>query len=249
MRALLLLLAVQATADPAAVEKQALVAKVMSAIEREVDFNGLAREVTARIHPAITAEARNRKIGEIEQVLRKHFGSRPFLERTVGAWLERRFTTDELQELADLAETRAGRGALAKMIHFNDEMAELAMRELGDELRQGADSTRGSEPAHPTGARRVGGNVRPPRAIHRVDPQYPPAAREARVQGMVILELIIDESGSVREARILKGLPYGMDQAALDAVRQWRFEPGTQEGRPVAVIFNVTVAFRLADSG
>jgi TonB family protein len=61
----------------------------------------------------------------------------------------------------------------------------------------------------------------------------------------VILEAIIDRDGSVRDVRVLKPLPNGLDQAAMDAVRQWRFKPGTHNGEPVAVFYNLTVNFRL----
>lgn len=91
------------------------------------------------------------------------------------------------------------------------------------------------------GAFRVGGDVTAPIVLRRVDPVIPEAARKARIAGIVILEVVIDKQGRVSDARVLKPLPFGLDAAALEAVRQWTFEPGTLAGQPVDVIFNLTV--------
>ncbi|HEV7240827.1 MAG TPA: energy transducer TonB [Thermoanaerobaculia bacterium] len=92
---------------------------------------------------------------------------------------------------------------------------------------------------------RVGGNVRAPVAVKRVDPVYTEVARKARVEGIVIIEAVIDRQGNVTEARVLKGLPFGLDLAALNAIRQWKFQPGTLNGQPVPVYYNLTVNFRI----
>ncbi len=97
----------------------------------------------------------------------------------------------------------------------------------------------------PTGPLRVGGDVLPPVKRHAPPPRYPEIARAARIEGTVELEAVIDATGSVTELRVIKGLPLGLDQAALDAVRRWRFEPATYDGRPVAVLYNLTIHFRL----
>ena len=92
---------------------------------------------------------------------------------------------------------------------------------------------------------RVGGDVKPPTIITRVDPAYTEVARKARVQGVVVLEAIIDRNGNVTDVRVLKGLPMGLGDSAMDAVRRWKFKPGNLGGKPVPVIFNLTVNFRL----
>jgi protein TonB len=92
---------------------------------------------------------------------------------------------------------------------------------------------------------RVGGNVKAPVTISRVDPQYTEVARKARIEGIVIVEAVIDRHGNVTEARILKPLPFGLDQQALNAIRQWKFKPGTLNGQAVPVYYNLTVNFRL----
>ena len=95
------------------------------------------------------------------------------------------------------------------------------------------------------GALRVGGDVKAPIVISRVEAIYTDEARKAKVSGIVILEALVDKTGHVKDVAILKPLPFGLDQAAVDAVKQWVFKPGTLNGQPVDVIFNLTVNFRL----
>lgn len=92
---------------------------------------------------------------------------------------------------------------------------------------------------------RVGGDVKAPIAMNPIEPAYPDAARADRIAGIVILETEIDKSGEVRKIIVLKRLPRGLDDAAIDAIRLWRFKPGTVDGQPVDVIFNLTVHFKI----
>ena len=89
---------------------------------------------------------------------------------------------------------------------------------------------------------RVGGQIRPPLKIKDVAPVYPAIALSARVQGDVVIEATIDEEGKVADARVVKSVPL-LDQAALDAVRQWEYRPSLLNGAPVAVVSTVTVRF------
>ena len=89
---------------------------------------------------------------------------------------------------------------------------------------------------------RVGGNVRPPIRIKEVAPVYPAIAQTARVQGDVVIEMTIDDEGKVADARVVKSVPL-LDQAALDAVRQWEYQPSLLNGVPTAVVMTVTVKF------
>lgn len=92
---------------------------------------------------------------------------------------------------------------------------------------------------------RVGGRVKEPKLIRRVEPMYPPLAMQTRMQGTVIVDAVIDERGDVTEVKAISGPPL-LIQAALDAVRRWKYEPTYLNEQPVAVQLNVTVAFKLA---
>ncbi len=89
---------------------------------------------------------------------------------------------------------------------------------------------------------RVGGNIRIPRRIVDAAPVTPEVARQARVTGVVILEIIIDTDGSMRDVKVLRSIPL-LDQAAIDAARQWRYEPTLLNGVPVPVVMTATVNF------
>jgi TonB family protein len=91
---------------------------------------------------------------------------------------------------------------------------------------------------------RVGGNIKAPVKTKDVRPVYPEDAKAARVQGVVILEVLVDGEGAVSEARVLRSIPM-LDQAAHDAVTQWRFTPTLLNGQPVPVMMTVTVNFTL----
>ena len=91
---------------------------------------------------------------------------------------------------------------------------------------------------------RVGGNIKQPNKIRDVKPVYPAIAQSARVSGVVIIEATIGTDGHVKEAKVLRSIPL-LDQAALDAVKQWVFTPTLLNGVPVPVIMTVTVNFTL----
>ena len=91
---------------------------------------------------------------------------------------------------------------------------------------------------------RVGGPIATPRKVHDVPPVYPEQARSAGIAGLVILEATIDATGTVTAAKLLRGQPL-LDEAALAAVRQWRYEPTVLNGVAVPVVLTVTVAFTL----
>lgn len=95
------------------------------------------------------------------------------------------------------------------------------------------------------GVFRVGGGVSAPRAVHTPDPEYSAEARKAKYQGTVVLWLIVDPEGRPRDIKVARQLGMGLDQKAMEAVRNWRFEPAMKDGQPVAVQINVEVNFRL----
>jgi len=91
---------------------------------------------------------------------------------------------------------------------------------------------------------RIGGDVKPPIKLKDVKAVYPAMAQSAKVEGIVILETVIGVDGRVDQLRVLRSIPL-LDQAALDAVKEWEFEPSTLNGTPVPVIATVTVSFTL----
>jgi len=102
-------------------------------------------------------------------------------------------------------------------------------------------------PPEPEGPVRfvVGGNITEPEKLSGPNPIYPEAARRARIQGVVVLECTIGKDGTVTEAKVLRGLPLGLTEAAQDAVRKWRFKASTLNGKPVEVLYILTVRFNL----
>jgi TonB family protein len=95
------------------------------------------------------------------------------------------------------------------------------------------------------GPYRPGSGVTPPRLLKEVRAQYTDEARRANLSGEVVLEIVVRRDGSVGDVRILQRLGSGLDQRAVDAVRQWRFAPATLKGTPVDVIVEVGVEFKL----
>ncbi|HEY1251371.1 MAG TPA: TonB family protein [Thermoanaerobaculia bacterium] len=90
-----------------------------------------------------------------------------------------------------------------------------------------------------------GGDVRAPVLLERVEPDYPEAARRAHLEGVVILEAVITTAGDVQEVRVLKAVNPLLDEAAVRAVRRWRYRAATLNGRAVPVYLTVTVKFGL----
>jgi periplasmic protein TonB len=91
---------------------------------------------------------------------------------------------------------------------------------------------------------RLHSGIRAPDKVVKVAPIYPQVAREARREGVVILEAVIDASGNVTSVRVLKGDPL-LDQAALDAVQQWKFTPARLNDEAIPLVMTVTVQFKL----
>jgi TonB family protein len=99
-------------------------------------------------------------------------------------------------------------------------------------------------PPAPVTPMRLHTGIREPRKIVDVPPVYPQLAQASHIEGLVIIEAIIDTRGIVQSARVLRSVPF-CDQAALDAVRQWKYTPTLLNGMPVPVIMTVTVNFTL----
>ena len=103
-------------------------------------------------------------------------------------------------------------------------------------------------PPAPTGPVRVGGKIKAPSKLNNVAPVYPSMAKQARVEGTVILEATISPEGRVTDVKVLRGIPL-LDNSAIDAVKQWHYSPTLLNGTPVPVVMTVTVNFRLNGDG
>jgi len=99
-------------------------------------------------------------------------------------------------------------------------------------------------PPPPRGPVRVGGEIKPPKLLYRVEPVYPPLAVAAVIQGTVILEALVDEEGVVRDVKVLRSMSV-LDRAAIDAVKQWRYSPVILNGRPEKFLLTVVLTFSL----
>ena len=87
--------------------------------------------------------------------------------------------------------------------------------------------------------------ISPPRVIYQEEPEYTEKARKKNINGTVELSAVVDSTGNVRDVKVEHSLERSMDQSAISAVSKWRFEPGTKDGKPIAVKLNVEVDFRL----
>jgi len=101
-------------------------------------------------------------------------------------------------------------------------------------------------PAMPAGVYQVGSGVSQPRLIKKVEPKYSREALKQKVEGTVTVSLVVGVDGKATDISIVKSLDEGLDQQAIKAISEWRFEPGKKDGKPVPVMAKVDVNFRLA---
>jgi|SRR5579872_6825967 len=112
--------------------------------------------------------------------------------------------------------------------------------------QQGAQESQPAVRSVPTRIR-VGGNVMVEQILKKVDPVYPPDAKAAQVSGTVMLHAVIAKDGSVQQVDVVSGPPM-LQQAAMDAVRQWRYRPMLLNGQPIEVDTTVSVVFTLGEA-
>ncbi len=91
----------------------------------------------------------------------------------------------------------------------------------------------------------VGGGVAAPQVIHSVDPEFTDAARQAKYSGVVSIQLIVDTHGNPQAIQVVRHLGMGLDEKAIEAVRQYKFKPAMYQGHPVPVRVVVDVNFHL----
>ncbi len=115
--------------------------------------------------------------------------------------------------------------------------------EVIDTMRGGFAPKKVQQPV-PSRAVRSGREVNAPKVIRRVEPTYTEDAKTAGAIGTVILEVLIDKGGFVRETKVVKAMGYGLTESAIDAVTAWQFEPSLHQRMPVEVVHEVTLEFK-----
>jgi periplasmic protein TonB len=105
-------------------------------------------------------------------------------------------------------------------------------------------------PVKPSGPVRIGGQLKAPELVRRVNPEYPAMATFAQIEGLVILEAVVGEDGHVDEVRVLRSAGYAgvLDRSAAVALRQWQYSPLLLNGRPASFVLTVTLSFSLTDA-
>ena len=123
--------------------------------------------------------------------------------------------------------------------------ASAAAAEAASALAAGPGVGPGHGGGYGGGAYRVGGGVSAPKALYAPDPEYSEEARKAKYQGTVVLWMVVGADGRPQQVRVQRSLGMGLDEKAIEAVRQWKFEPAKLNGQAVPVQINVEVNFRL----
>lgn len=108
-----------------------------------------------------------------------------------------------------------------------------------------ADEKKEAVPAEQMAVYEPGGDVRPPKLIHYVEPKFSGDSKEAYVEGTVKISTVITTDGEASECRVVRGLTEGQNKTAVEALQQWKFQPGTKGGKAVQVRVTVEVDFHL----
>jgi TonB family protein len=154
------------------------------------------------------------------------------LKAQEGKWLK---SYDKAKELAVAAKV-AGDKAAADAVSGKEKAEAIAAKAKADAAAARAKAKTAVAPI------RIGGQIKPPTKIKDVTPIYPAIAQSARVSGVVTIEATIGPDGKVTEAKVVRSAPL-LDQAALDAVRQWEYRPTLLNGVPVPVLTTITINF------
>lgn len=120
-----------------------------------------------------------------------------------------------------------------------------AGRGTGIGIGVGGGVGQGSGGGYGGGVFKVGGGVAAPVPVFKPEPEFTEEARRAKHQGTVMLALIVGPDGKTRDIRVVRKLGMGLDEKAIESARQWKFEPATKDGKPVAVAINIEVDFTL----
>lgn len=199
-----------------------------------------------------TLRQREKAIADLDSVLKMHPRSSTFVFRGNQHMLLNHYAA----ALADFTEAieRMPNGPAVYELRAN------ARQKLGDSSGAAEDRAKaaslvnpplaGYAPAVQPGAstlvaQRVTQGMTPPKVLSKNDPSYTEEARTAKIQGNVILSLIVDSQGVARSFQIVRPLGYGLDEKAIEAVQHWKFQPGMKDGSAVATYATIEVTFRL----
>jgi TonB family protein len=116
---------------------------------------------------------------------------------------------------------------------------------IQNELPSGTQDATPSGPGIDGGVYRAGNGTSSPTVLFKVDPEMTEAARNARYGGSVLLSIVVDTEGRPRDIRVVRSLGMGLDEKAVEAVEKWKFRPGMRDGKPVAVMAQIEINFRL----
>jgi TonB family protein len=164
-----------------------------------------------------------------------------------GAQAERRGDTALAEQLYQkaLLDAPADPAALllyARVLKNQNRQSEAAVFEK--RAQDALQTTPAPAPDQP-GLQRIGNGVRAPKLLHKVEPSYSDLARAAKWQGTTILNVVVGTDGTAQSIHVKRALGLGLDDNAIAAVKQWRFEPATRDGQPVPVMATIEVNFRL----
>jgi len=142
------------------------------------------------------------------------------------------------------AQPMAGATQVTSGVPIGTGPAGTGSRGPGDD---GVGTEKGSGRPGTSGPYRAGNGVLAPRLLRKVDPQYSADAMRAKIQGSVLLSAVVLPDGSVTDIKVIRSLDrsFGLDMKAIEAARQWRFQPGTRQGEPVPVLVNIELEFNL----
>jgi len=97
---------------------------------------------------------------------------------------------------------------------------------------------------NPSGVYKVGSGVTPPQIISKIEPEFTDECRRAKIdRALVLIAVIVQVDGTVKDPRVVRSVGYGLDEAAIEAVKKWRFKPGTKDGKPVPVYAQIEIDF------
>jgi TonB family protein len=175
-------------------------------------------------------------------------GRRDLVDRV--AWLKKEMPMSKARIVLSvlvLSISLAAVGAFAANAFSNDSQPALSST-----APAATEKTEGEKPASPdaklktVSADSICDEITHPEVVEKINPKYPPEAREEKVMGMVIVETVITEEGVVEEIQVLDSPDDRLSAAAVEAIQQWQFNPALCDGKPVAVYYNLTIKFHLS---